>query len=93
MSRTSISKSAFANADGRVHCPTPDCWGDLILFPTGHRDADGVPAFQPYTACPLCGGVVDIGQDMTDRELYLRVAWLRANPLSEDNLGPDSPTS
>jgi hypothetical protein len=93
MSRESIPKSAFANADGRARCPTPDCWGDLILFPTGDGDADGVPAFRPFTACPLCGGAVDIGQDMTDRELYLRVAWLRVNPLDDEALGPESPTS
>ncbi len=88
MSPASIAKSAFANADGRVRCPTPDCWGDLLLFPTGERDAEGVPAFQPYTACPLCGSVFDIEQDMTDRDVFLRVAWLRANPW-EDH--PDAP--
>jgi hypothetical protein len=76
-----------------VRCPTPDCWGDLILFPTGERDAEGMPGFQPFTVCPLCGGAVDIEQDMTDRDLYLRVAWLRANPLDDDALGSDSPPS
>jgi len=93
MSPASIPKSAFANPDGRVRCPTTDCWGDLILFPSGDRDADGVPGFQPFTVCPLCGGAVDIGQDMTDRELYLRVAWLRANPLDDGALGPESSAS
>jgi hypothetical protein len=93
VSRTPIAKSAFANADGRVRCPTPDCWGDLLLFPTGARDEEGMPEFQPYTACPLCGGVVDIEQDMTDRDWFLRVAWLRANPWDDDGIGPDSSLS
>ena len=83
MPRPAIPKSAFANVDGRTRCPTPDCWGDLLLFPTGAQDADGVPGFQVVTACPLCGGVVDIEQDMTDRDLFLRIAWLRANPWDE----------
>ena len=30
-----IPKSAFANIDARLRCPTPDCWGDLLLIPTG----------------------------------------------------------
>ena len=90
MSPAPIAKSAFANADGRVRCPTPDCWGDLLLFPTGERDAEGVPAFQPYTACPLCGSVFDIEQDMTDRDVFLRVAWLRANPWEDE---PDPPAT
>jgi hypothetical protein len=83
MSRQVIAKSAFANADGRARCPTPDCWGDLLLFPTGAQDAEGLPGFQPITVCPLCGVTVEIEQDMTDRDLFLRVAWLRANPWDE----------
>jgi hypothetical protein len=93
MSRPSIAKSAFANADGRVRCPTPDCWGDLLLFPTGTRDAEGVPEFQPFTVCPLCGEMVDIEQDMTDRDLFLRVAWLRANPFDDADAGTTPETS
>lgn len=93
MTRPSIAKSAFANADGRVRCPTPECWGDLLLFPTGARDAEGVPEFQPFTVCPLCGGMVDIEQDMTDRDLYLRVAWLRANPFEDADIGPEPGSS
>lgn len=75
-----LPKSAFANVDARVRCPTVDCWGDLLLFPTGHTDGDGIPSFQPYTACPLCGRTYEIDDDVGDRELFLRVAWLRANP-------------
>jgi hypothetical protein len=82
-----IPKSAFANPDGRVRCPTPECWGDLVLFPTGEQDADGVPAFQPYTACPLCDGTFRIEHDMSDRDLFLRIAWLRANPWEDDSIG------
>ena len=55
-----LSKSLFANVDARIRCPTPDCFGDLLLFPTGHVDADGIPAFQSFTACPLCGTAFDL---------------------------------
>lgn len=85
MSRTRLVKSDFANVDARLRCPTEDCWGDLLLIPRGEHDEDGVPAFQPFTACPLCGGTFEIEQDLSDRELYLKVAWLRANP---DAAGP-----
>ncbi|MCU0306232.1 MAG: hypothetical protein MUE51_00395 [Thermoleophilia bacterium] len=84
---TRIPKSAFANPDGRVRCPTPDCWGDLLLFPTGAVDDDGVPSFHDYSACPLCGAVWDLEPDVGDRDLYLRIAWLRANPGAEDDGG------
>ena len=75
-----LTKRAFANIDARVRCPTPDCWGDLVLFPTGHTDVEGLPEFQDTTVCPLCGTQWHIDADVTDRELYLRIAWLRANP-------------
>ncbi len=78
-----IPKSTFANYDGRIRCPTPDCWGDLLLFPTGEVDADGVPHFQDYTVCPLCTTAFDLDPDVDDRELYLRIAWYRANPGAE----------
>lgn len=80
-----VPKSAFANLDARIRCPTPDCWGDLLLFPTGARDPEGIPEFQPFTACPLCGHTFRIEQDMTDRDLFLRVSWLRANPLEGED--------
>ncbi len=76
----SLPKSAFANVDGRTRCITPDCWGDLLLMPSGRVDEDGIPAFLPYTMCPLCGSAFDLEQDVEDRDLYLRIAWLRANP-------------
>jgi hypothetical protein len=75
-----LAKSDFANIDGRARCPTEDCWGDLLLIPTGEVDADGIPAFQPFTACPLCGSSFALEADVSDRDLYLRIAWLRANP-------------
>lgn len=75
-----LRKSAFANVDARVRCITPDCFGDLVLFPTGETDDDGVPRFAAYTVCPLCRSSFDLEEDMSDRDLYLRVAWLRANP-------------
>jgi hypothetical protein len=75
-----IPKSAFANIDARLRCPTPDCWGDLLLIPTGRADDDGIPSFQPFTACPLCGNSFGLEDDMTDRDLFLRISWLRANP-------------
>jgi len=85
-----LSKSLFANIDGRIRCPTPDCFGDLLLFPTGEVDPDGIPAFQPFTVCPLCGTPFDLEPDVTDRDLYLRIAWLRANPDSGlDGPGPE----
>ena len=37
-----IAKSAFANIDGRTRCPTEDCWGDLLLIPTGATDEQGI---------------------------------------------------
>lgn len=81
---TSLPKSAFANVDARVRCPTPDCWGDLLLMPTGRADVEGIPSFQPFTACPLCGTAFTLEQDMSDRDLFLRVSWLRANPGEEE---------
>jgi hypothetical protein len=80
MSDVHLRKSDFANVDARVRCLTPDCWGDLLLMPTGRVDEDGIPGFQPYTLCPLCRKGFDLEDDMTDRDLYLRIAWLRANP-------------
>lgn len=75
-----LPKSAFANVDARVRCPTDDCWGDLVLFPVGTTDEHGMPHFQPITACPLCGQTFALDQDIGDRELFLRISWLRANP-------------
>lgn len=82
-----LAKSDFANIDARVRCPTEDCWGDLLLFPTGVEDEQGMPVFQPFTACPLCGRSFEIAQDLTDRELFLKIAWLRANPDAEPGDG------
>ena len=75
-----IPKSSFVNPDARVRCPTPDCWGDLVLFPTGNTDADGIPELANATLCPLCMTGFDLGPDISDRDLYLRVAWMQANP-------------
>lgn len=43
-------------------------------------DGEGIPRFQPFTACPLCGTAFDLEDDMADRDLFLRISWLRANP-------------
>jgi len=75
-----IPKSEFLNPDARIKCRTPECWGDLLLFPTGATDEDGIPEFSNATLCPLCMTGFDIDPDITDRDLYLRVAWMRANP-------------
>jgi len=83
MAETRLSKRAFANVDARTRCPTPDCWGDLLLIPTGRVDQEGIPRFQPFTSCPLCGVAFDLEDDMPDRDLFLRIAWLRANPDAE----------
>jgi hypothetical protein len=83
MERPLLAKSAFANYDARVRCPTEDCWGDLLLFPSGEVDEDGVPRYQNFTACPLCAEVFPLDPDIEDRDLYLRIAWLRANPGAE----------
>ena len=74
-----ILKSTFVNPDARVRCPTPDCWGDLVLFPTGEVDTDGIPAFADGTLCPLCMSSFELESDISDRDLYLKVAWIRAN--------------
>ena len=79
MSET-IPKSTFVNPDARVRCLTPECWGDLVLFPTGNTDQDGIPEFANATLCPLCMTGFDLDPDITDRELFLRVSWMRANP-------------
>lgn len=79
-----LPKSSFANVNGRMRCPTPDCWGDLMLIPTGLADHDGIPTFQPFTACPLCGTGYELEDDIGDRDLYLRISWLRANPHEEE---------
>jgi hypothetical protein len=86
-----LAKSDFANLDGRVRCPTPDCWGDLVMMPTGRHDEEGVPRFLPYTACPLCMASFEIEQDLTDREFYLRVSWLRANPDAAGGVASKEP--
>ncbi len=75
-----VTKSMFVNPDARVRCPTPDCWGDLVLFPTGAVDLDGIPQFANATLCPLCMSSFDLEPDISDRDLYLQVAWMRANP-------------
>ncbi len=91
MTGSTLTKSAFANIDGRARCITPGCWGDLLLMPTGQQDIEGIPSFLPQTVCPLCMRSYPVEQDMTDRQLYLRVSWLQANPhASEDDI-PDSP--
>lgn len=74
-----LRKSDFANLDARVRCPTEDCWGDLVLFPTGAVDQDGIPSFMDATVCPLCGTRFALEPDVADRDLYLRIAWMRAN--------------
>ncbi|MGD9696382.1 MAG: hypothetical protein AB7V42_12080 [Thermoleophilia bacterium] len=84
MTRLPLRKSDFANIDGRRRCPTEDCWGDLLLIPTGRADEEGIPRFQPFTACPLCGSAYELVEDLSDRDLYLRISWLRANPHSEE---------
>jgi hypothetical protein len=84
MSRPTLPKSAFANIDARTRCPTADCWGDLLLIPTGRTDGEGIPSFQPFTACPLCGQAFDLEGDVSDRDLFLRISWLRANPGAEE---------
>ena len=88
MPRATLPKSAFSNIDGRTRCPTPDCWGDLLLIPTGAADEDGIPSFQPFTACPLCGEAFDLEPDVSDRDLFLRISWLRANPHEAEGEGP-----
>lgn len=75
-----IPKSEFVNPDARVKCRTPDCWGDLVLFPTGNTDQDGIPELSNATLCPLCMTGFDLVPDISDRDLYLRVSWMRANP-------------
>ncbi len=74
-----LRKSDFVNPDARVRCPTEDCWGDLVLFPTGAVDEEGIPAFHDATICPLCGHRYELEPDIDDRDLYLRIAGLRAN--------------
>ncbi len=75
-----IPKSNFVNPDARITCLTPGCWGDLVLFPTGEVDHDGIPGFANATLCPLCMTGFDLDPDISDRDLYLQVSWLRANP-------------
>lgn len=88
MSDAQLRKSDFANLDARVRCPTPDCFGDLVLFPTGETDVEGIPRFHDATNCPLCGQWFDLEPDIDDRELYLTVAGLRANQAHDLRRGP-----
>lgn len=81
MTRPTLRKTDFLNIDARVRCPTEDCWGELLLMPTGEADEEGIPVFLARTMCPLCGGVFEIEQDMTDRDLFLKVSHMRANPM------------
>ena len=75
-----ILKSEFANLDARIRCRTPECWGDLLLMPTGIADEEGFPSYRDFTTCPLCLESFDLIDDISDRDLYLRISWLRANP-------------
>ncbi len=79
MPAPTLRKSDFENPDARVRCPTEDCWGDLVLFPTGEVDADGIPSFHNATQCPLCGRWFDLTPDVSDRDLYLKISWMRDN--------------
>jgi hypothetical protein len=83
-----LRKSEFVNPDARVRCPTEDCWGDLVLFPAGQIDQDGIPSFQNMTQCPLCGQRFDLEPDIEDRDLYLKIAWLRENQYPGRRAGP-----
>lgn len=87
---TTLPKSAFANPDARTRCPDEDCLGDLVLMPTGVVDQDGIPSFMDHTVCPLCLTAYRLEPDIPDRDLYLRIAWLRANPDAPvgDDPGP-----
>jgi hypothetical protein len=49
-------------------------------MPTGRTDEEGLPSYRDFTACPLCLESFPLDSDITDRELFLRVSWLRANP-------------
>jgi len=90
--RQSIPKSAFANADARIRCITAECWGDLMLMPTGAQDVEGFPAYQPFTACPLCLSSFSLDDDISDRDLFLTIAWRRSNPdAMPDESGECSP--
>ena len=89
---TPIAMSRFANVDARIRCVTPDCWGDLLLMPSGAQDEEGFPAFHPFTTCPLCLETFELDRDMSDRDLFLRISWLRANPDAlPDNPGETPP--
>ena len=83
-----LRKSDFVNPDARVRCPTTDCFGDLLLFPTGESDAEGIPSFHDSTQCPLCHRWFDLEPDITDRDLYLKIAWMRENQYPESSRRP-----
>lgn len=76
---TPLRKSDFVNPDARMRCVTEDCWGDLVLFPTGRVDKDGIPSFHNMTQCPLCATRFELEPDIEDRDLYLKISWLREN--------------
>lgn len=88
MSDAPLRKSDFANPDARTRCLTPDCWGDLLLFPTGTVDREGIPSFQATTQCPLCGTWFELEPDVADRDLYLKIAWLRENQYPDSSARP-----
>jgi hypothetical protein len=79
-----IPRRLFANADGRSACPNLYCDGELMPVQSGGVDVDGIPAFLPETICPRCNIRYVLADDMTDRELYLRIAWLRENPFEAE---------
>ena len=83
MPPSELRASDFANVDARIRCPTDDCWGELLLIPSGSTDEEGIPDFQPFTGCPLCGTNFRITANMSGRDLWQRISWLRANPLDE----------
>ena len=80
MPEGAIPKSHFANPDARVRCPTEDCLGDLVLMAIGPLDPDGVPRFAGSTVCRRCMTTFALEGGIPDRDLYLKIAWLRANP-------------
>ncbi len=55
-----------------------DDWARETYASTGHTRE---------RPCPLCGTTFPLDPDMTDRDLYLRISWLRANPYADDDDG------
>ena len=80
-------KSAFANIDGADPLPHPGLLGGPAADPHGRRRRGGHPLLPALHRLPAVRPGFDLEQDVSDRDLFLRISWLRANPHEAEERG------